>query len=208
MPKLTQEAAVVPPKNADHIQAERRGVVAHERRVLHDELRLHLRQLLQNLNANIDEPVNIKRELHKIEEERHVLLNRQIVRRPGGKGVQHLHDSHAALPRDHVLVEVAQGLALLRGGLEVELVPRVLLDLAALRHVHAELLREQLADLLGHLLDGVSGLVAHFAHAVEQHVALVAVVLGKRVVLAQREVGCVQQMARRLDLGTIIQVLL
>lgn len=186
---------MIPPKYPDDVQAQGGRVIPRENRILCDQLRFNLRQLLQDLDADIDKPVNVQRQLHQIEEESHVLLHRQIIRVPRGEPVQHLDHSDAALPRHDVLIEVTQVLTFLRGRLEVELVPGVLLHLAAFGDVHAELLREELADLLRHLLDGVPGLVPDLAHAVEEDVALVAVVLGERVVLGQRKVGRVQQMS-------------
>lgn len=191
---------MVPPQHPHDIQTQRSGVIPRQHRILRNQLRLDLGQLLQNLDTNVDQPINIQRKLHQIEQERHVLLHRQIIRVPRRKRVQHLDHRDAALPRDDVLVEVAQTLALLRRGLEVELVAGVLLDFAALGDVHAEFFREQLADFFGHFLDGVARLVADFPDAVQEHVALVAVVLREGVVLREREVRRVQQVARRFDL--------
>lgn len=84
---------------------------------------------LQYLYTDIDEPVNVQSQLHQIEQERHVLLHGQIVGIPGGERIEHFDHGDATLPRHHVLIEIAQALALLGGGFEVELVPRVFFDL-------------------------------------------------------------------------------
>lgn len=141
---------MVSPEHANDVKTEIGGVAPDEIALLAVELCLDLRQLLEYLYADVDEAVDIQSELHEIEEEGDVLLDGQVrSRRVGGaEGAEHVDDLGGALPRDHVLVVIAEVLELLGDGLEVELAARVLFHLAALGHVDAELFAEELADLV------------------------------------------------------------
>lgn len=185
---------MISPQHADHIQPQAGRIPSHQRRALGHQLRLHFGQLLQHLDAHVNQPVDVQRHLHQIEQERHVLVHRQIVAVAHRKAVEHLLHGNRALPRHHVLIEERQRLALVRRRLEAKLVARVLLHLAALGHIDAELFRKQLANLLGHFLHRMLLLVPLLADAKQQNVPLIAVVLRQRIVLAQRKMLGVQEM--------------
>ena len=80
--------------------------------------------------------------------------------------LDHLYDGLTTLAGHRVLVEVRQLLELAHDLAEDELALVVPLDLARLRHVHGELLGEQLDDLLGQLPELPAGLVLATAAAV------------------------------------------
>lgn len=104
---------------ANDVQAQRRGVTFHQR-VLVVELQFDLGQLLQNLNAHVDETENIQCHFHQIEQKRHVLLHRQIIAIAHGKAVEHLLHGDGALPGHHILIEIGHCLEFAGGRLEIE----------------------------------------------------------------------------------------
>lgn len=133
---------MVSPEHANGVKAQAGGVAPDKLAAPSGKLIFNFRQLLEYLNANVDEAVNIEGELHEIKEESNVLLNWQIRAAGIGKCIQHLDHLSGALPRDHVLVEVAQVLKLVSDALKIELVARVLLHFAPFSHVDAKLLAE------------------------------------------------------------------
>ena len=89
-----------------------------------------------------------------------------------GESGQHVESRLPTRVTDTVLIKVGQILELLRNSFENEVTLGVLLHLAAVRHVDAELLAEQLDNVFGQFLHLSSCIVATFADTIKKNMSL------------------------------------
>ena len=178
---------MVASQDTNDVKPERGCVGSSQTRGPLGQLVLNSRKFLQDLQRPVEDGLNVESESAQVEQEGDVLGDREVVRVAVGESREHVQGRLAAGVAHAVLVEVGKVLELLCDRFEDEIALGVFLHLAAIGDVDAELLAEQLDDILGQFLDLPGRVVASLPDPVEQDMTLVAVV-DRGVVLRQREV--------------------
>ena len=209
------EDGVVPPEDADDVEGDDGGVVPGEAGAALDQLALHAGQVLEDLERPVEDVVEVERQPCEVHKEGERLRDGQVVGVGVVEGAEHLDGGLAAAVRDGVLVVVGEAAERLEHLVEAEVARRVLPHLAALRDVDAELLAEELHDVLLEVLGDLhGGLVlatsafspgAVIGGAEEHDLPLVAVVDAALVLgLRRRERKVVAELLVPRPLGDVV----